>query len=293
MSVASLTDLTGGRRWSAASFAPALAGTDLVSLHKAADEAGGMSKEYMHKLADMVELFMGTPESTIPAVQHRNTLFSFIPLEEDEKIRIWEAVPWPHELDMMSAVFHKELPSKEKDALRKAAYHLIWYGRELNKDREPVTVDMRKRLLGKGVLVNNVRHSPTIRSIICDAAVDYLDGGTGAAVVTIYGGSRPAAITDASSATVLADVTCNATAFGAASNGVATANDFTPDTNANGSGDATHYRIRRGAAGDTAAAMEGTAGDTSGEEIDFDNKTIVAAGTVDITAMTYTVPVGT
>lgn len=63
-----------------------------------------------------------------------------VPLEEEEIKRIWDHVPWKEELDMYSAVFEEIPPGTNRD-LRNAAFHLLWYGRELELDREPMTTD--------------------------------------------------------------------------------------------------------------------------------------------------------
>ena len=124
----------------------------------------------------------------------------------------------------------------------------------------------------------------TARTAACDAIVDLLDvGGTATVQIRNTAASTPA---DAGAGTLLATVTASATAFGAASSGVATANDFTPDSSADATGNAVQWRFLSG--GGT-VIMQGTCG-TSGADMNFNTVSIVATGTVDITSFTVTVP---
>lgn len=123
-------------------------------------------------------------------------------------------------------------------------------------------------------------------SAAADAVVDRIDTG-GAGTIKIYTGTIP---TDADTAlgaqTLLATLTFNATAFGAASNGVATANAITSDTSADATGTAAWARIASGAG---TTQMDVTVG-TSGEDINFNTVSFVTGATVAITALTYTQP---
>ena len=123
-------------------------------------------------------------------------------------------------------------------------------------------------------------------SAAADAVVDRIDAG-GAGTIKIYTGTIP---TDADTAigaqTLLATLTFSATAFGAASNGVATASAITDDTSADATGTAAWARIASGAG---TTQMDVTVG-TSGEDINFNTVAFVAAATVSITSLTYTQP---
>lgn len=130
--------------------------------------------------------------------------------------------------------------------------------------------------------------SNTARSAMCDALVDLIDAGTPPGTLTIRTGSAPTNTTDSDSGTLLATLTFNTTAFGAASSGVATANSITSDTNVDASGTAGHWRIKN-AAGTVIA--QGTCG-TSGADINFDSVTFVAGGTAAISSLTITQPAG-
>jgi hypothetical protein len=123
-------------------------------------------------------------------------------------------------------------------------------------------------------------------SAAADAVVDRIDTG-GAGTIKIYTGTIP---TDADTAvgaqTLLATLTFSATAFGAASNGVATAAAITSDTSADATGTAAWARIANGSG---TTQMDVTVG-TSGDDINFNTVSFVTGATVAITALTYTQP---
>jgi hypothetical protein len=131
-----------------------------------------------------------------------------------------------------------------------------------------------------------------VRNAMADAAVDRLNSGR----VEHRTGSAPANIGDASTGDLLGTNTLNATAFGNAGASVAgraDSNAITSDTDADDSGDAGYFRVYVNAAGDTAADWQGTSGE-SGDTPDlvFDNKTIVAGGTIAISSIQFTMPIG-
>lgn len=123
-------------------------------------------------------------------------------------------------------------------------------------------------------------------SAAADAVVDRIDTG-GAGTIKIYTGTIP---TDADTAlgaqTLLATLTFSATAFGNASNGVATAAAITSDTSADATGTAAWARIANGAG---TTIMDVTVG-TSGEDINFNTVSFVTGATVSISSLTVTVP---
>ena len=84
-------------------------------------------------------------------------------------------------------------------------------------------------------------------SAAADAVVDRLDTG-GAGTIKLYTATIPTnADTALGAQTLLATLTFNATAFGAASSGVATANAIVSDTSADATGTVTWARIANGA----------------------------------------------
>lgn len=99
-------------------------------------------REPFMRLCDMVELFYETPASTADGVPHplAPDRAVIVPLTEDEKARMWDAIPWPDELDLYGQLFDAIDNASQHD-LRNAAYHLLWFARELDLDREPITTD--------------------------------------------------------------------------------------------------------------------------------------------------------
>lgn len=124
-------------------------------------------------------------------------------------------------------------------------------------------------------------------SAAADAVVDRIDLGAGAGTIKIYTATIP---TDADTAvgaqTLLATLTFSDPAFGAASNGVATASAITSDTSADATGTAAWARI---ADSTGTTVMDVTVG-TTGEDINFNTVSFVAGATVAITSLTYTQP---
>ena len=131
------------------------------------------------------------------------------------------------------------------------------------------------------------------RNAACNAIVDLLDAGAAGGRIEIRTGAPPAAITDASSGTLLGTLTFSAEAFGNAAAGVATSAAITSDTNAAATGTAGYFRCYHDGAADTAAVLEGTAGEAADTpDMVFDESSIVAGGTIAIAlgGMTVTVP---
>ena len=141
-------------------------------------------------------------------------------------------------------------------------------------------------------MASNFKISTAARNAACNALVDRIDDGTGAGTIAIRDGTIPANVDDASAGTLLGTCTFNATAFGASSAGVGTANAIASDTDADASGTAEYFRVYQGAAGDAAADWQGTAGEAGDSpDMEFDNKTIVKGGTIAISSFTLTVPI--
>lgn len=127
------------------------------------------------------------------------------------------------------------------------------------------------------------------RDAACDAIVDLLDGGD----IEIRTGAAPADPQTAASGTLLATLTFGTPAFddagssGGNSDGQATAETITSDSDADASGNAGHARLKT--SGGT-AVIDCSAGDSGDSpELEFDNKSIVAGGVVAISSLTITV----
>jgi len=128
-----------------------------------------------------------------------------------------------------------------------------------------------------------MRNGTAARNAACDAIAALLNGGT----IQVRTGVAPTNVSDAAQGTLLGTLSFSATAFGAASSGVATANSITSDTSADASGTVGHARLL--SSGGT-AIMDCTCAQGSGD-ISFDNGTIVAGGVIAITSLTITVPI--
>lgn len=130
--------------------------------------------------------------------------------------------------------------------------------------------------------------STAARNAAANAAVDLLDGGSGAAKIRIYSGAQPAGPDTAIGAQVLlAELTCSDPAFAAAATGVKTL-DNTPVLSTTGlaAGTAAWFRAVDSA---NVAVIDGSAG-TSGTDLILNTTTISVGVTVEITAGTITMP---
>lgn len=131
------------------------------------------------------------------------------------------------------------------------------------------------------------RISNAARSAACDGVVDRADAGAGAGTVEIRSGAQPATAETADAGTVLATFTLGDPAFGAASNGVATANAIA-NTTGSAAGTAGHFRVKDSTG---AKCWDGSVG-TSGEDMNLNTLTISIGVTVSITSWTVTMPAG-
>lgn len=123
----------------------------------------------------------------------------------------------------------------------------------------------------------------------CDAIVDRVDGGSGAGTIEIRTGAQPASANDAASGTLLATLTCEDPAFGAAAAGVATL-DCTPALSATAVADGTAgwCRFKDSSA---ATVLDGAVTATGGGgQITLATTTITTGLTVQLTSGTFTVP---
>lgn len=118
------------------------------------------------------------------------------------------------------------------------------------------------------------------RSAMCDALVDLIDIGAGTNGTIIIATGADVEV---------ATLTFSTTAFGAASNGVATAASITSDTSATGNASAVDKFIVRDQ--DNTEVFRGSVGATSsGEDMELSSTTIGAGDTVSLSSFTVTVP---
>ncbi len=128
--------------------------------------------------------------------------------------------------------------------------------------------------------------SPSYTNLIANAAADAMAALHNGGIMRFYSGTQPAsADTAITSQVLLAEIQFNATAFGAAASGIATANAFTQDSSANATGTAAWYRTFK--ADGTTALMDGSIG-TSGSNINMVTTSITAGQPVQVAAFTIT-----
>ncbi len=102
----------------------------------------------------------------------------------------------------------------------------------------------------------------------------------------IYNGTQPVTCDTAiSGQTLLAELIFNATAFGSASAGVATANAITSDASANATGTATWFRALK--SDGTSAIFDGAV-DIATSDLVISTVSIVSGNTVAVTSLLYT-----
>jgi hypothetical protein len=128
------------------------------------------------------------------------------------------------------------------------------------------------------------------RNAMITALAGLVDGGSGAGKIEIRSGTRPATPNDAATGTLLATVTLQDPAFGAASNGAVTLADPAP-VSAVAAGTATWFRAMDSS---NAAVFDGRVTATGGGgDLTLATTSISSGLTVDITGGTLTQPVGT
>ena len=140
-------------------------------------------------------------------------------------------------------------------------------------------------------MASNFKIAVAVRDAMTDAAVDRLNGAI--ARLEVRNGTIPATTTTASGGTLLGTLTFADPAFAASSVGVAAlASGITSDTDADASGTADFFRVYLNAAADTACEWQGTSGEAADStDMTFDNKTVVAGGTIAVSAFTFTTPI--
>lgn len=129
-----------------------------------------------------------------------------------------------------------------------------------------------------------LKSSTTARNAAADAVCALANSGK----LRVYSGTRPAnPQTAITSQTLLAELTLNSTAFGAAVAGVATANAVTSDTAADATGTATWFRVVK--SDGSTVLWDGDVG-TSGSDLNIATTSIVANAIIACTSLTYTQP---
>jgi len=134
-------------------------------------------------------------------------------------------------------------------------------------------------------MANNPKITNAAASAAADAVAVLVDGGAGAGLLRIYDGTQPTTADTALGAQVLlAELTMSDPAFGAASNGVATASAITNDSSANATGTATWGTLVTSTGTRVCDFSVGTAS----ADLILNTVSIVSGAVVSVTAFTYT-----
>jgi hypothetical protein len=136
-------------------------------------------------------------------------------------------------------------------------------------------------------MANDTDISNAARTAACAAILALIDAGAGPGTVEVRSGTKPAGpATAPSDGALLATLTCSDPAFGAPSNGVATANAITSDSSADNTGTASWFRVKDS---NGTAIIDGTVGTSSADMI-FSTVSFVAGAAISLTSWTFTVP---
>lgn len=131
-------------------------------------------------------------------------------------------------------------------------------------------------------MANNFKRSNAAASKEADQVCGELNSG----YLRIYDGTQPTNADTAIGAQVLlAELRFGATAFAAASNGVAAANAITADSSANATGTASWFRALK--SDGTTVIFDGSVG-TSGCDLNLNTVSIVSAAEVAVSSFSYT-----
>jgi len=134
------------------------------------------------------------------------------------------------------------------------------------------------------------RISTTARTLMADALVDLLDGGSGPGVLEIRTGAQPASVGTTATGTLLATLTLSDPAFGSAVNGVATASAITSDFSADATGTAGWFRALDS---NGAAVIDGSVSASGGGgDLILNDTAVVAGGTIAVSSWTFTQSAG-
>lgn len=130
---------------SVSGIAPALT-DDLLATYRSLKPAGGPIADAMETLLQCVEKWWELPESSGQDKQYYPLVGSeIVKLDKEIQDQLYDLIPWDHELKAMGQLFDTISSATDKP-LRDAAYHLLWYVKEFNFDREPITQEVYDRL---------------------------------------------------------------------------------------------------------------------------------------------------
>lgn len=129
-------------------------------------------------------------------------------------------------------------------------------------------------------------NNPKLTDLAANASADAVTPLLNTGYLRIYSGTQPAtADTAITSQTLLAELRFASTAFGAAADGVATANAIVDEDSALATGTATWFRLFK--SDGTTAVADGSVG-TSGADLNLSSVSLAPGITVSVTSFTYT-----
>lgn len=120
------------------SFAPPITPETLASYKSLFSSLGAQYREATHKLVVVAETLQKTTLGIASEKDHpsgRGVVKSIANYKEGHPV--WDALPWDYELSAIQQLFDGLAPGPT----RNAAFHLLWYAKELNLDRVPITTD--------------------------------------------------------------------------------------------------------------------------------------------------------
>jgi hypothetical protein len=123
------------------SFAPRVDGARVAAYRGLLPQAAGPVRDAMTSLLRMVEVFNETPDAEGEGELHPSGRGRAVALSRREVERIDSVVPWGHEIEAYAQLFDA-IDARTQKPLRDAAFHLLWYARELFLDRQPMTTDL-------------------------------------------------------------------------------------------------------------------------------------------------------
>ena len=96
-------------------------------------------KEAMLEMQRCVRRWWELPLSSgVGSFEHPLQIATVVPLDQPIADNLDPLIPWPHQLDATQALFDK-LP---EGTVRNVAFHLLWFVKELDMGREPITSDL-------------------------------------------------------------------------------------------------------------------------------------------------------
>lgn len=97
------------------------------------------TKDALNTLARCAWHWLKLPDSEDTARRpHPVGVGTIVPLSQPIMDELFDDIPWDDELE----IYQRRLDSLPEGDLRNAAFHVLWFVKELNLDREPITSDL-------------------------------------------------------------------------------------------------------------------------------------------------------